>query len=206
LHRHLRLFAAACAACAGLGATAHAAETTTGSASEAAALRLIEHPERTFQRSLELGALQVRYATLLDRAEKHDAKPRKHVLKQRVATPAELRRGIEQLRERIAKARRAERREARLEAGGAAAAAGSDVPAQVATNGTLEAIAACESGGNPSAVNPAGYYGKYQFDMGTWQSVGGTGNPAQASEAEQDYRAQLLYERAGASPWPVCGR
>ncbi len=70
---------------------------------------------------------------------------------------------------------------------------------------TLNAIAACESGGSPTAVNPAGYYGKYQFDMGTWASVGGTGNPAEASEAEQDYRAALLYSKAGSSPWPVCG-
>ena len=70
---------------------------------------------------------------------------------------------------------------------------------------TLEAIAACESDGDPTAVNAAGYYGKYQFDMQTWASVGGAGNPAEASEAEQDYRAALLYAQAGASPWPVCG-
>ena len=70
---------------------------------------------------------------------------------------------------------------------------------------TLNSIAACESGGSPTAVNAAGYYGKYQFDLGTWASVGGSGNPAEASEAEQDYRAALLYSRAGASPWPVCG-
>ena len=70
---------------------------------------------------------------------------------------------------------------------------------------TLESIAACESGGNPTAVNAAGYYGKYQFDEATWASVGGSGNPAEASEAEQDYRAALLYSRAGSSPWPVCG-
>ena len=70
---------------------------------------------------------------------------------------------------------------------------------------TLESIAACESGGDPTAVNEAGYYGKYQFDEATWASVGGSGNPAEASEAEQDYRAALLYSRAGASPWPVCG-
>ena len=70
---------------------------------------------------------------------------------------------------------------------------------------TLESIAACESGGDPTAVNAAGYYGKYQFDEGTWASVGGSGNPAEAPEAEQDYRAALLYAQAGASPWPVCG-
>lgn len=71
---------------------------------------------------------------------------------------------------------------------------------------TLDAIAACESGGDPTVVDASGtYYGKYQFDMGTWASVGGSGSPAEASEAEQDYRAALLYSRAGSSPWPVCG-
>jgi hypothetical protein len=70
----------------------------------------------------------------------------------------------------------------------------------------LEAIAACESGGNPAADTGNGFYGKYQFTLETWQAVGGTGNPARASEAEQDRRAATLYARAGASPWPVCGR
>ncbi len=71
---------------------------------------------------------------------------------------------------------------------------------------TLDAIGACESGGDPTAVSSDGSYrGKYQFDYGTWASVGGSGDPAAAPEAEQDYRAALLYERAGSSPWPVCG-
>lgn len=67
------------------------------------------------------------------------------------------------------------------------------------------ALAACESGGNPRAVNPAGYYGLYQFSLGTWASVGGVGSPVDASPAEQTYRAQLLFQRSGAAPWPVCG-
>jgi hypothetical protein len=71
----------------------------------------------------------------------------------------------------------------------------------------LQAIAACESGGNPSAIGGGGAYrGKYQFDYGTWASVGGSGDPAAAPEAEQDKRAAILYSRAGSSPWPVCGR
>lgn len=71
---------------------------------------------------------------------------------------------------------------------------------------TLESIAACESGGDPTVVSADGSYrGKYQFDYGTWESVGGSGDPAAASELEQDYRAALLYSRAGSSPWPVCG-
>ncbi|HSS04105.1 MAG TPA: transglycosylase family protein [Solirubrobacterales bacterium] len=71
---------------------------------------------------------------------------------------------------------------------------------------TLDAIGACESGGDPTAVSSDGSYrGKYQFDYGTWESMGGSGDPAAASEAEQDYRAALLYAASGSSPWPVCG-
>ena len=70
----------------------------------------------------------------------------------------------------------------------------------------LEAIAACESGGNPQTDTGNGFYGKYQFTLATWQAVGGAGNPAQAPEAEQDRRAQMLMDRAGPGQWPVCGR
>jgi hypothetical protein len=70
---------------------------------------------------------------------------------------------------------------------------------------TLESIAECESGGDPHAVSADGSYrGKYQFDYGTWASVGGHGDPAAAPEREQDYRAALLLSRSGSSPWPVC--
>ncbi len=71
--------------------------------------------------------------------------------------------------------------------------------------GHLEAIAACESGGNPSAVGGGGAYrGKYQFDQSTWASVGGSGDPAAAPEAEQDQRAAMLYQRTGGAAWPNC--
>jgi uncharacterized protein YabE (DUF348 family) len=66
------------------------------------------------------------------------------------------------------------------------------------------ALAQCESGGNPRAVNPAGYYGLYQFSLATWHGVGGSGNPIDASPAEQLKRAQILYARGGASQWG-CG-
>lgn len=80
-----------------------------------------------------------------------------------------------------------------------------DLPGGISIE-TLESIASCESGGDPTAVSSDGTYrGKYQFDYGTWESVGGSGDPAAAPEAEQDYRAALLYERSGSSPWPVCG-
>ena len=79
------------------------------------------------------------------------------------------------------------------------------LPAGV-SQATLEAIGACESGGDPAAVSADGTYrGKYQFSFETWASVGGAGDPAAASESEQDYRAALLYAQAGSSPWPICG-
>jgi peptidoglycan hydrolase-like protein with peptidoglycan-binding domain len=69
----------------------------------------------------------------------------------------------------------------------------------------LEAIAACESGGDPTAVSAGGRYrGKYQFSRATWRQMGGAGDPARATEAEQDQLAAKLLAVAGTSPWPNC--
>ncbi len=90
----------------------------------------------------------------------------------------------------------------------APAPARQSAPAPSGSSGGLNwaALAQCESGGNPNAVSPNGlYFGLYQFSISTWQSVGGSGNPTDASSAEQTRRAQILYDRAGSSPWPVCG-
>ncbi|MDQ1686416.1 MAG: resuscitation-promoting factor RpfB [Frankiaceae bacterium] len=68
------------------------------------------------------------------------------------------------------------------------------------------ALARCESGGNPRSVSSDGRFrGLYQFTIGTWQGVGGSGDPIDASSSEQTYRAQILYRRSGDSPWPTCG-
>jgi hypothetical protein len=79
--------------------------------------------------------------------------------------------------------------------------------ADVAVSPHLQAIAQCESGGDPGAIGGGGLYrGKYQFSYATWAAVGGSGDPAAAPEAEQDMRAAMLYERSGPGQWPVCGR
>ena len=71
---------------------------------------------------------------------------------------------------------------------------------------TLDAIAACESGGDPTVVDASGtYYGKYQFDLGTWSAVGGSGNPAEASGGRAGLPRVAALQPAGSSPWPVCG-
>ncbi|MFN8200477.1 MAG: ubiquitin-like domain-containing protein [Nakamurella multipartita] len=71
-----------------------------------------------------------------------------------------------------------------------------------------DGLAYCESTNNPHAVNnPAGYlstYGLFQFDLPTWASVGGSGNPGDASPEEQLTRAKLLYQSRGLEPW-LCG-
>jgi hypothetical protein len=70
----------------------------------------------------------------------------------------------------------------------------------------LEKIAACESGGDPTAVSRDGRYrGKYQFTRATWRSLGGSGDPAKAPEATQDAMAAKLLALRGTAPWPVCG-
>jgi hypothetical protein len=71
----------------------------------------------------------------------------------------------------------------------------------------LEQIAQCESGGDPTAVSADGRYrGKYQFTRATWRAMGGSGDPARASEATQDRMALALYRARGLSPWPACSR
>lgn len=72
---------------------------------------------------------------------------------------------------------------------------------------TLARIRRCESRGNYGIVSASGRYrGAYQFDYRTWGGMGGSGDPAAASPAEQDYRALLLLRARGTRPWPVCGR
>ncbi|MDO5721488.1 MAG: transglycosylase family protein [Actinomycetaceae bacterium] len=70
--------------------------------------------------------------------------------------------------------------------------------------GVWAALAQCESGGNPATNTGNGYYGLYQFSLPTWQSVGGSGLPSDASAAEQTMRAQMLQQRAGWGQWPAC--
>jgi hypothetical protein len=64
----------------------------------------------------------------------------------------------------------------------------------------------CESGGVYTTNTGNGFYGAYQFDLQTWRSMGGTGQPSAAPYWEQDLRAKALFWARGAQPWRVCGR
>lgn len=94
-------------------------------------------------------------------------------------------------------------REASVEEDGSDGSSGSGT----APTALLQRIAQCESGGDPTAVSPDGRYrGKYQFLRSTWKGLGGTGDPAAASEAEQDRRALQLLKTQGPGAWPVCSK
>ncbi|GAC1371128.1 MAG: hypothetical protein NVSMB39_4610 [Candidatus Saccharimonadales bacterium] len=78
------------------------------------------------------------------------------------------------------------------------------VPANYAggAGGWAAGVRQRESGGNYATNTGNGYYGAYQFNLQTWRGVGGSGLPSDASSAEQDMRAQMLYNQRGCSPWP----
>ncbi len=96
-----------------------------------------------------------------------------------------------------------------VEAAPVAAPAAVTQPASTLTatyNGASGSYQACviqaESGGNASAVNPSsGAGGLYGFLPSTWQALGHSGLPENASVAEQNQAFQQEYAQGGASAW-----
>jgi resuscitation-promoting factor RpfC len=91
------------------------------------------------------------------------------------------------------------------------APAGSSAPAQAPAqassySGAPGSFQACviqaESGGNASAVNPSsGAGGLYQFLPSTWQALGFSGLPQNASVAEQNAAFAKEYAQSGSGAW-----
>ena len=77
-------------------------------------------------------------------------------------------------------------------------------PAASVSDSVWTELAQCESGGNWAIDTGNGYYGGLQFTLSSWQSVGGSGYPNQASESEQISRAQMLQAKQGWGAWPAC--
>ncbi|MCW2791438.1 MAG: Transglycosylase domain protein [Nocardioides sp.] len=75
-----------------------------------------------------------------------------------------------------------------------------------ADGGTVwDALAQCESGGNWAINTGNGYYGGLQFNLGTWQSYGGSGLPSNASRETQIAIATKVRDASGGyGAWPGC--
>ena len=71
---------------------------------------------------------------------------------------------------------------------------------------TWDRLAQCESSGNWSEDSGNGFFGGLQFTQQSWEAVGGTGSPADASRDEQIMRAEELYDEQGWGAWPACSR
>ena len=87
---------------------------------------------------------------------------------------------------------------------GAAVVSHQDAMKVKAMSSQLRRLRACESGGNYRAASGNGYYGAYQFDLSTWQGLGLSGYPSNASRQLQDVAVLRLAARKGWGPWPVC--
>jgi resuscitation-promoting factor RpfB len=74
------------------------------------------------------------------------------------------------------------------------------------SGGVWASLRQCESGGNYKDDTGNGYYGAYQFALGTWHGLGFAGLPSNASAAVQDEAAQKLQARSGWGQWPACSR
>lgn len=72
----------------------------------------------------------------------------------------------------------------------------------------LALLRSCEGAYTSNTGN--GYYGAYQFNLGTWRSNAPAGYenmlPNEAPPAVQDQAAANLYQRRGWQPWPSCSR
>src|SRR5256714_296038 len=89
--------------------------------------------------------------------------------------------------------------------GGVLVAGAALAPAAHATTADdFARLRGCESGGNYQADTGNGFYGAYQFDLGTWHSLGYSGVPSDASPGTQDAAARQLQSERGWSPWPAC--
>ena len=74
-----------------------------------------------------------------------------------------------------------------------------------AGNSVWDRLAQCESGGNWAINTGNGYYGGLQFNLGTWQSYGGTGLPSNNSRETQIAVATRLRDASGGyGAWPGC--
>jgi predicted nucleic acid-binding protein len=206
-----RRLAAACLCAVALGSSSTAAlalaQGPAPAAEPTAPGANAERVEATAQARPASRKLRRAYATWRKRLKRHGAYVGRNLLRTaaaaddavRPATRRELRHAIHRMQRRLHRYLRTPRgREAvyRLNV--------RTIPGW--GRASLRSIASCESHGDPRAIGGGGAYrGMYQFSFSTWGVVGGGGDPAAASAAEQTWRAWLLLSRHGSGHWPVCG-
>lgn len=103
--------------------------------------------------------------------------------------------------EAAAKAAKAKTRAKRVAAQPATKAA----PA-TATGDLLAQLRYCEAGGDYTRNSGNGYFGAYQYNIGTWSNYGGYARPDLAPASVQDAKALETIAARGWSPWPTCAR
>jgi hypothetical protein len=64
----------------------------------------------------------------------------------------------------------------------------------------------CEAGGDYARNSGNGYYGAYQYNIGTWANFMGYARPDLAPPAVQDAKARATQAARGWAPWPACAR
>lgn len=74
----------------------------------------------------------------------------------------------------------------------------------VSSSGEFAELRECESGDNYSDDTGNGYYGAYQFSEQTWEGLGYSGLPSDATPSAQDQAAEQLQARSGWGQWPAC--
>jgi len=67
-------------------------------------------------------------------------------------------------------------------------------------------VRACEAGSDYTRNSGNGYFGAYQYNLGTWNNYGGYARPDLAPAEVQDAKAHIDVAARGWSPWPACAR
>ena len=80
-------------------------------------------------------------------------------------------------------------------------------PALAASDGTWDALAECESGGDWNINTGNGYYGGVQFSQSTWEAYGGDEYASRADLATREQQiavAERTLAGQGWGAWPTC--
>lgn len=75
-----------------------------------------------------------------------------------------------------------------------------------ATGDAWYGLRLCESGNDYARNSGNGYYGAYQYNLGTWANYAGYSRPDLAPPEIQDAKARETQAARGWSPWPACSR